>query len=188
MKKYIGILLLSCLFLAPVQAMCRLPPDLLTQNIRTPLNPGAMEIGESLYVDLKGSPSELLRDANIGMKYDATLFRFDDLKFDNIAHIQFSSIDLGTSGLVKFLATYDYYTGADPFPVATLSFTALSAGHGYFEIQPDSTLDFTVPKIMNDDIGVTVNAAPVPEPGTLILMGTGLAGLLVIRRQSRKNL
>ena len=41
-------------------------------------------------------------------------------------------------------------------------------------------------QIKYDNISGTVDAAPVPEPATMLLLGTGLLGLAGARRKFRK--
>ncbi len=56
--------------------------------------------------------------------------------------------------------------------------------YGWLQIEFDaSEMDFTVLQWAYDDTGVPITAGTVPQPGTAILLGLGLAALPVLFRK-----
>jgi hypothetical protein len=87
-------------------------------------------------------------------------------------------------GLIGALTPQD---GLSAFTLATLSLTGSSVGNSPL---------FTPFALISDDMGnpieaglafgtIDVLSAPVPEPATLVLFGTGIAGLVSIRNRKK---
>jgi hypothetical protein len=76
------------------------------------------------------------------------------------------------------------FTNTAGFPYTVFSFNAVAAG-------AVTTLQFTYrhdPAFWNlDDISVVPAGAEVPEPTTMLLLGSGLASLAGLRRRRNKN-
>jgi hypothetical protein len=74
---------------------------------------------------------------------------------------------------------------ADSFTLATLTFDLLSTGTSPLGLSLWSLADADAENLSADLFGgsIDVNAAPVPEPATLILLFSGMAGLGVFGRK-----
>lgn len=158
-------------------------------------------------------PVGTTRDVNVVMTLDSgeELWGFDfDLTFDNaiLGYAGFIWGAIGTDPL--YLVGYDgpggvnpdnlitfngvYFgdplagdpppiTGSQSFTLATLSFTGLTAGTGLLDLTGDIIYNTAAPLLT---VSAQGSMNPVPEPATLLLLSTGIAGFAGIRRKSRK--
>ncbi|HJR07497.1 MAG TPA: PEP-CTERM sorting domain-containing protein [Pyrinomonadaceae bacterium] len=96
------------------------------------------------------------------------------------------------SGIVERVGPTQSYSVNVRFdnPIQTFSFTRADGTTGQFTLTVNDVLGLT-PNFARAITGTISNAsetpAPVPEPATVILLGTGLAGLLARTRQRRKG-
>jgi len=106
-------------------------------------------------------------------------------------------INAGTNGLVNVVAQFGVDNGIFAWLDGTFlngwlapggaipneyqtNIGSLSAGSHYLQILREDHGGST-----GYDIKVTGDAAPVPEPATMLLMGTGIAGLIAARRKKK---
>ncbi|MFZ5764501.1 MAG: cohesin domain-containing protein [Thermodesulfobacteriota bacterium] len=119
-----------------------------------------------------------LGDVAAGEAYDGSLGNYDDGVINLMAT---SLIDAGD----LFFAD-QFSTASNALTLATLSFTALRPG--------DASLAFTYADL-GDEYGVfftatpvsaAIHVDPVPEPATMLLLATGLAGLFAGQARNRQ--
>lgn len=161
-----------------------------------------MDIG-ILISGLDDGMAPSLSTFDLDVVFDPALFDFDSLTFgdpilgDQLDLFGFGIITSVSSGIgmVNFFeVSLDFPFDLDDlqpgsFTLATLTFDALTAGTGDFDITIQSLGDsFGLPLNATVTRGTVTssNATSVPEPGTLTLILTSLTGLIVLGRLRRR--
>jgi len=158
-------------------------------------------IGESIDIDIviSGMENDDLGAFDFNVHFDDTILTFDDYvmgselgviaPLDPLADaVDDSWGDLG-GGIVNLAEVsylWDLSSQPESFSVATLSFTAISIGTSTL-VFSDSIFypgdfwgDLLSPTLETGSVSVS---APIPEPATLLLFGSGLLGLAALRRR-----
>ncbi len=145
-----------------------------------------------------GGPDSLGAFA-LDITYDDTTLAFESVSFgsylgDTSLFEADTYFDDSTPGLIyldEVSWLFDYELDAlqpDSFTLATLTFTGISLGSSAVEME-NVVLSDTHGFVLPDPALNNANVTPVPEPATMILLGTGLAGLGVFgRKKFRKQL
>jgi len=89
-----------------------------------------------------------------------------------------STVDLGGE------ISLDSVAAQDPAPPTPLSWTASFQGDVYLDLSPYEHVSISL-FAKNKIVIVSDPSQPVPEPGTALLLGLGLAGLAGVRRDAR---
>ena len=146
----------------------------------------SVAVGDTFSVDVNVSDVDDL----FGFQFD---FNFDESLFTPLGVTEGSFLSQG--GSTDFFAGIDNGTGTIEFTLglllgavpgvsgtgtlATLAFVAIAPGSAEFFLSGlillDSELGEFQSTVTVNAASVDVNASPVPEPATLMLMGTGLA-------------
>ena len=105
----------------------------------------------------------------------------------SLGHLGFGTIDIAE---VSFLGVTELNNNQpDYFVLTTLTFSCLGSGTSFIEIDstdPFLTLGDAYGNPLAFDLGgpVQINqTAPVPEPSTILLVGTGLLGIMGFGRK-----
>ncbi len=119
---------------------------------------------------------------------------------DPLPLILTTAVDTGTRIETINAASFPPYVGSGlvgagvTFILGTITFDSIGPGGSFGPTSDASGLLDGVLNLAGGDItgattfnGATINVAPVPEPGTLSLLGMGLGGLYVVGRRSRRK-
>lgn len=152
---------------------------------------------------------EIVSAFDLDVAYDDSMLSATDVTFgsflgDPLAFEAFTNVDLTTPGIVDFAELsllFDFELASiqpDTFTLATLTFEATAFGtsslifsDGFDDIKGRSIFDGSnfIPAILQIDSVGTANVSAVPEPGTILLLGSGLVGLAgVVKRRKSKTI
>lgn len=146
-------------------------------------------VGNSAFVnvDLSIDSTEELFGFDFDLGFDPNILSFNDLWFSQALSgyvTGFDSPSPAVPDVVAFNGALDLFsisglTDGD-FTLATLSFTGINPGAGALNLSGD-ILDFNAADLLPVSATAAVNV--VPEPGTALLLGLGLAGIFGFRKK-----
>lgn len=150
-----------------------------------------------LYIsDLGDGIAPSLSVFDVDVSYDASILDFNSVTYgDQLDLFGLGSITDTTPGMDTvnlYELSLDLPNDLDTmqlgtFTLATLSFDALNIGNSSLGVSINALGDSWGDMLTADVLTGSVNVAPVPEPATMFLFGTGLIGLVGFRNRSRKT-
>ncbi|PYS71687.1 MAG: hypothetical protein DMF69_09610, partial [Acidobacteria bacterium] len=104
--------------------------------------------------------------------------------------LSFTGVFEEAEGLGQRSLQVDWLTGSGPF-----AFTTLEGGSGTFNIELIDFLEIngtTSTQLYNQSARITITSftpgvTGVPEPTTMLLLGSGMAGLIISKRRRRRE-
>lgn len=156
-------------------------------------------VGDSIDIDIIISDltNDNLSGFDFNINYNDSILAFDSYTLGTELDDQFMGPGLELSfgdlgfGIIHLAETswsWDFSSQPDSFTLATISFTGISGGHSDLLFSNVVLSDDSWPAgSLDATLGTgSINVAPVPEPATMLLFATGLAGLAGLRKRTRK--